>query len=116
MTAVVVGGGLAGATLATRLARAGRDVVLLEREVGPIDKVCGEFLSCEAAGYLARLGVDLDALGAVPIDAVRLCTREAIARTPLPFAATSLSRRVLDEALLSSAARAGARLVRGERV
>jgi flavin-dependent dehydrogenase len=114
--ALVVGAGPAGAALATRLARAGREVVLLERERGPADKVCGEFLSREAALCCARLEVDLRALGAVPIEAVRL--REGARRVdaPLPFAAWSLSRRVFDEALLRRACAAGATVRRGAKV
>ena len=48
MKIVCIGGGPAGSALATRLARSGREVVLVERETGPHDKVCGEFLSWEA--------------------------------------------------------------------
>ena len=69
---VVIGGGLAGAAAATHLARAGHDVLLLERTTGPHDKVCGEFLSYEAQEELEDLGVDLRALGAVPIGSVRV--------------------------------------------
>lgn len=116
LDAVVIGGGPAGAALATRLARGGRDVVLAEREAGPVDKVCGEFLSREAGLYLASLGLDLAALGAVPIEAVRLCERGHGAAVKLPFAALSLSRRALDEALLSRAAAAGATIRRGAKV
>lgn len=114
--ALVIGGGPAGAALATRLARAGREVVLLEREAGPVDKVCGEFVSREAGLYLASLGLDLPALGAVAIDTVRLCAADRIVTVPLPFAAISLSRRVLDEALLGRAAAAGATIHRGAKV
>ena len=113
--AVVLGGGLAGGALATLLARAGREVVLVEREAGPVDKVCGEFLSREAGLYLTSLGLDLPALGAVPIDALRLCHAGGVAAVKLPFTAWSLSRRVLDEALLGLAAAAGATLRRGLR-
>jgi flavin-dependent dehydrogenase len=116
MTALVIGGGPAGAALATRLARAGREVVLVEREAGPVHKVCGEFLSREAGLYLAALGLDLPTLGAVPIHALRLCTRGVALTVPLPFTASSLSRRVLDEALLMRAAAAGATIRRGAKV
>lgn len=114
--ALVVGGGLAGAAVATHLARAGRDVVLIERTAGPHDKVCGEFLSAEALIHLARLGIHAASLGAVPIDAVTLHAGERSARCPLPFPAKSLSRRVLDEAVIECAADAGARVLRGQAV
>jgi 2-polyprenyl-6-methoxyphenol hydroxylase-like FAD-dependent oxidoreductase len=116
MQAVVVGGGPAGSALATRMARAGREVVLFEREAGPADKVCGEFLSREAGLYLASLGLSLAALGAVPIAALRLCDGGHVATVALPFAAWSLSRRVLDEAMLALAAAAGATVRRGVKV
>lgn len=114
--ALVIGGGPSGASLALLLAQAGREVTLLERDAGPADKVCGEFLSREAALYLTFLGLDLTALGAVPIGAVRLVTRHGVAAAALPFAALSLSRRVLDEALLTRAAGQGALLRRGAAV
>jgi len=114
--ALIIGGGPAGASLAVRLARAGRPVVLIEREAGPHDKVCGEFLSFEAAGYLAELGLDATALGAVPITAVDLLHRDLTARSDLPFQALSLSRRIMDEALLARAVEVGAQLIRGRRV
>jgi flavin-dependent dehydrogenase len=114
--AIVIGGGPAGASLSVLLAEAGREVVLIEREAGPTDKVCGEFLSREAALYLTSLGLDLPALGAVPIEAVRLVTGGRAVTGLLPFAALSLSRRVLDEALLGRAAKVGATIRRGAAV
>ncbi|MEO7113802.1 MAG: lycopene cyclase family protein [Polyangiaceae bacterium] len=114
--ALVIGGGPAGAAVATRLAEAGRAVVLVEREAAPTDKVCGEFLSREAGLYLGSLGLDLAKLGAVTIDTLRFYEGSHVATTKLPFEAISLSRRVLDEALLSRASTAGALLVRGSKV
>ncbi len=110
---MVIGGGVAGAAAADELARAGRPVLLIERQSGPHHKVCGEFLSHEAALYLGDLGIDLEAFGAVRIEAVRLCAGTRVAEAPLPFPAFSLSRRVLDEAVLNAAAAAGAELRRG---
>lgn len=112
----VIGGGLAGAAVALRLARGGRDVVVLERERGPHDKVCGEFLSFEAQEELAALGVDPLALGAARIGRVRVARGARRREAPLGFEALSLSRRALDEALLARAAEAGAEVRRGARV
>ncbi len=114
--ALVVGGGLAGASLALLLARAGQRVVLVEKSRAAHLKVCGEFLSHEALGYLSALGLEVDSLGAVPIHAVRLAGRNGVvASADLPFAARSLSRERLDEALLEKAGAAGATILRGSR-
>lgn len=113
---LVVGGGPAGAGLAIALAEAGGAVTLVERESGPHDKVCGEFLSGEALDDLSRLGVDPFALGAVPLDRVVLSRGAISVSRPLPFRAASLSRRRLDEALLARAEQAGAAVLRGRAV
>jgi len=114
--ALIVGGGLAGGALATALAKAGRSVVLLEREAGAHDKVCGEFLSREAILYLRAVGLDPLTLGACRIHSVRLMSGRDVAAVKLPFPALSLSRRALDRALLERAADAGADIRLGARV
>ena len=83
--ALVAGGGLAGAAVAIDLARAGRRVVLIEREPGPHDKVCGEFLSYEACHYLERLQISPAALGAVQLHSVRLVQGHRPVTAKLPF-------------------------------
>jgi flavin-dependent dehydrogenase len=113
---VIVGGGVAGACAALSAARAGLRPRLLERRAGPHDKVCGEFLSWEAADRLRGLGVDPAALGAAPIRRVRLRAGSLRAEAALPRTAWGLSRRTLDAALLAAAARAGARVDRGTTV
>jgi len=45
---LIIGGGVAGGAVAAHLACARREVILIERKAGPHDKVCGEFISCEA--------------------------------------------------------------------
>jgi flavin-dependent dehydrogenase len=99
--------------LATRLAAAGCEVVLLEKRREPHHKVCGEFLSAEAIEYLGSVGIDPHALGAHPIKTVQLHVRRKSIRASLPFAALSLSRLVLDEALLQRAKAAGCKVQKG---
>ena len=111
--ALIIGGGLAGSAAGIDLARAGHAPLLLEREAGPHDKICGEFLSGEAVAALAGLGVDARALGAVPISRVEINVGHRRVAARLPFPALSLSRRVLDEALLERAAGAGVEVQRG---
>ncbi len=110
---VVAGGGLAGAAAATRLARAGRRPLLLERTTGPHDKICGDFVSTEAQAHLAALGFDAGALGGAPIDRIRLVAGERVAAAKLPFTALGLTRRRLDAALLDHAAASGVEVERG---
>jgi menaquinone-9 beta-reductase len=114
--ALVIGGGVAGGAVATHLARAGREIILIERMAGPHDKVCGEFISGEAVHYLRGLGIDLAALGAVPLSVVNVHTPRAAVGCGLPFPAVSVSRRALDEAILLQASASGAHLRRGRTV
>lgn len=107
---IVIGGGPAGSAAAIELARGGREVCLLERKQGAHDKVCGEFVSWEAAHYLQRLGIDLPAMGAEPIRAVRLYNGKQILQNDLPFRAWSVSRCRLDARLLQQAEREGVSL------
>lgn len=54
---LVAGGGPVGLAAAIEARLAGRDVVVVEPRVGPIDKACGEGLMPGAVPALARLGV-----------------------------------------------------------
>lgn len=110
---LVIGGGPAGSMAAIRLAAAGRDVLLIERERAAHHKVCGEFLSREAVHYLHQLGINLCDLGAESIRTLRLSSGHTVVTEQLPFQALSLSRRVLDEALLERARQAGCSVLRG---
>jgi len=54
----VVGGGPAGAAAATMLARAGLDVVLVDKARFPREKICGDGLTAGALRLLEALGLD----------------------------------------------------------
>jgi len=113
---LILGGGVAGCGAAIALARAGRSVTLIEREPRPRHKVCGEFLSGEALEDLHALGIDVAALGAVPIGYVRLAASRRAAQAPLPFPAASLTRKALDTALIAEAIAAGVHVELGRGV
>ncbi len=107
---LVIGGGLAGSMAALRLAAEGREVTLLEKEQVAHHKVCGEFLSYEAVEYLSTAGVDPYNLGAARIRRVRLYSKNRVVEAALPFTALSLSRRVLDAAMIARAAESGCKV------
>jgi flavin-dependent dehydrogenase len=111
--ALIVGGGPAGSAAAIALARRGAAPVLIERSAGERDVVCGGFLGWDALAALRRLGVDAAALGARPIQRLRLIDGARVVEAKLPRAAAGLSRRRLDEALLRLAQEAGVEVHRG---
>jgi flavin-dependent dehydrogenase len=55
----IIGGGLAGLSLALLAANAGYTVVLFEKEKYPFHKVCGEYISYESYHFLHLLGLPL---------------------------------------------------------
>ena len=71
---VVVGAGPAGSAAAFLLAERGWSVTLLDKSAFPRPKICGEYLSPEAARVLDRLGVlkAVDAAGAQPLHGMRI--------------------------------------------
>ncbi|MHB9859837.1 geranylgeranyl reductase family protein [Streptomyces sp. YIM S03343] len=56
---IVVGAGPAGSTTAYHLARAGLDVLLLEKTEFPREKVCGDGLTPRAVKQLVAMGIDI---------------------------------------------------------
>jgi menaquinone-9 beta-reductase len=124
---VVVGGGPAGSTTALLLARAGFDVVLLERYEFPRAKPCGDCISPQANLLLDELGL----LAAVEtLQPARLAGWRIHAPGGDSFTAhfrdytkdprvehgIAISRTKLDEVLLVAAREAGVRVFTGVRV
>ncbi len=110
---LVAGGGPAGAACAITLARGGRRVLLVEREPGPREKVCGEFLGADALACLAALGIDPLALGGVRIAEARVARGTGAASCALPFAAGACRAACWMRRCSMAAAASGARLLRG---
>jgi len=109
--AVVVGAGPAGSAAATILADRRRRVLLLEKDLFPRHKVCGDFLSADALPSLDRLGVREEIESAtserVTRGALYLPGTTAICFL-LPHAALGISRFRLDDLLARRAQGAGA--------
>jgi len=118
----IVGGGLAGAALATHLGRAGREVVIFERAPTWRWRAGGVFTSPATVAALRRLGLDDAAVARVarPVPAMRVETpRGADFRLTygddgsLTAPAVGLDRATLDPLLLELAATAGAEVRAG---
>jgi geranylgeranyl reductase family protein len=106
---LVVGAGPAGSACAQLLARAGRDVLLVDQHDFPRDKVCGDGLIPDAHKALARLGV-LDEVMVLAQRARHVgCIGPRGGRIDVPGSLAVLPRRELDHVIQRAALRAGAR-------
>jgi len=81
---LVVGGGPGGAAAAYWLARAGAEVLLVEKKRYPRDKTCGDGLTPRAIRQLLDMGLDLDALDAHRIVGLRAYAGELMLEMPWP--------------------------------
>jgi flavin-dependent dehydrogenase len=113
MDALILGGGPAGAAAAIDLARGGLRPLILERQRGESDALCGGFLSWTSLAALERLGVDRVSLGGHRVERMALFAGPARAQVPLPAMALGVSRQRLDACLLARAEQAGAAVERG---
>lgn len=112
---VIVGGGPAGLAAAATLAAGGAETVVLEAHTYPRHRMCGEFLSPDAAPVLSALGLgDLVAhLRAPRLTAVRSTVSDGgrvhgDLTAELPAYGHGVSRLEFDAALAACARRAGA--------
>lgn len=118
----VVGAGPAGAAAAITLARAGRDVVVVDKATFPRDKVCGDGLTTGALRLLEDLGLDPAAVPSWKTvdDVVVVSPSGREATFPLPRGAgtyAAVARRAeLDAALLDVVRSAGVRVLEGHAV
>ena len=115
MDVVVVGAGPAGAATAILLAERGWSVALLDKAAFPRPKICGEYLSPEAARILDRLAVlkAVDQAGAQPLRGMKIIAPDGTAldgRYPTsgPWRgyrdhALAIPREVLDRILVDRA-------------
>ena len=116
---VVVGAGPAGVAAAIPLARAGRDVLVVDKATFPRDKCCGDGLTTGALRLLEDLGLEPSSVPSWQTvdDVVVRSPRGREVRFPLPrergtYAAVA-RRSELDAALVHLARRTGATVAEG---
>ena len=118
---LVVGGGPGGAAAAYWLARAGRDVAVVERKTFPREKTCGDGLTPRAVHQLQEMGLEpaIVAAGHHRYDGLRACAHGitlelAWPEHPVfPSYGYVVRRRDLDRLVAESAVGAGAVLHQG---
>jgi 2-polyprenyl-6-methoxyphenol hydroxylase-like FAD-dependent oxidoreductase len=106
---VIVGAGMAGASLAITLGRAGRQVALFDAQTFPRDKPCGEGIMPAGVSALRRLGI-VDGAGGAVFHGVRYHVGSRVAVGPFPASVEhgergrAQRRLVLDRCLFELAA------------
>jgi geranylgeranyl reductase family protein len=120
---VVVGGGPGGSAAAAHLAARGRDVIVLEKDTFPRDKVCGDGLTPRVIRELLDLGLEDEAHGRAPgfkrNRGLRIHGGRTVMELPWPDLTDwpnwggCSTRMVLDETLARTAVARGAVLAEG---
>ena len=104
----IVGGGLAGLSLAIQLSMQGHAVILMEKEKYPFHRVCGEYISMESWDFLISLGVELEKINVPVISQLQLsAVNGKLIRQKLPLGGFGISRYFLDYTLVKLARAAG---------
>jgi menaquinone-9 beta-reductase len=104
---IIVGAGPAGSACAITAARAGANVLLLEKDHFPRQKVCGEFVSPESLGLLHGFLAEARFRSCPQIVSSRIFLDNKILKFPVSPAAQSIPRFDLDPALFAAAQTAG---------
>ncbi len=104
----IIGGGLAGLSLAILLAQQQKKVVLVEKNNYPQHKVCGEYISKESWRFLESLGVPLNSMQLPSIDNLQLTNYDnSELCSELPLGGFGISRYLLDNTLYKIALQKG---------
>ena len=107
----IIGGGLAGLSLAIQLAKQNYSVVLFEKEQYPFHKVCGEYISMESWNFIESLGLPLRDMQ-LPIIKKLIVTAPngAALQQQLPLGGFGISRYKIDNDLKAIALAKGVTL------
>lgn len=101
---IIIGGGLAGLSLAIQLADAKRNVLLFEKNKYPFHRVCGEYISMESWDFLERVGMPLREWNLPRITKLRVSSvNGTMIQHALDLGGFGISRYMLDHALFEMA-------------
>lgn len=104
----IIGGGLAGLSLAIQCAKNGFTTALYEKETYPFHKVCGEYISLESEDFLASLGISIKDLQLPIIKQLHITDGYGnLYQFNLPLGGFGISRFMLDEMLYQIALQVG---------
>lgn len=113
----IIGGGVAGLSLAIQLADKGLDVILFEKNAYPFHKVCGEYISMESRNFLLSLGLPLDDMHLPHITRLGVSSEKGfMLEAPLASGGIGISRFTLDQELYFLAKAKGVRVIENCRV
>jgi flavin-dependent dehydrogenase len=113
----VIGGGLAGLTLAIQMADKGYKIGLFEKEMYPFHKVCGEYISMESWNFLISVGIPLPDWNLPVIQKLVITdTKGKPYNFSLPLGGFGVSRFQLDDALYQLALHKGVVIYTGTKV
>lgn len=104
---IIVGAGPAGSVCALTLARAGHQVLLLDKSEFPRDKICGDQLLPDSLRVLTSLGlIDRVRAQAIPFESLRIFSPSRIDFV-VPCRCLSINRRRLDAILVDAVVESG---------
>ncbi|MES2768821.1 MAG: NAD(P)/FAD-dependent oxidoreductase [Bdellovibrionota bacterium] len=119
---IIVGAGPAGAFLAYKLSKIGLRILVLEKNITPKRKVCGEYLCPLGVELLRREGLEREIIGEfLPLSGMLIVTAsDTRVNTSFPFQekyhGVSVNRQIFDENIITLAKRSGAEFKTGVEV
>lgn len=96
----IIGGGVAGLSLAIQLADKGIQTIVFEKNTYPFHKVCGEYISMESWNFLLSLGLPLNDMHLPIITQLGVTSEKGfMLNAPLALGGFGISRFTLDHEL-----------------
>jgi len=113
----IIGGGLAGLALAIQLANENFKVIVIEKEMYPFHRVCGEYISFESWNFLENIGYALSDMDLPVIKNLEVSSPNGnILAQPLTLGGFGISRYKIDAELAQIAKNSGAEVAENEKV